>query len=65
MLMAFIDPCFPAALLMLIGSGLWSLFLGSMLSGVAVEEIGAPLTALVYALIGIAGTLGIPLGSLK
>jgi predicted MFS family arabinose efflux permease len=35
------------------------LFLGSMLSGVAAEEIGAPLTTIVCALIGIAGTLAV------
>ncbi len=35
------------------------LFLGSMLSGAAAEEIGAPLTTMICALIGIAGTLGV------
>jgi len=35
------------------------LFLGSMLSGAAAEEIGAPLTTLVCALIGVAGALGV------
>jgi hypothetical protein len=35
------------------------LFLGSMLSGAATEEIGAPLTTVICALIGIAGTLGV------
>ncbi|WP_179136915.1 MFS transporter [Candidatus Entotheonella palauensis] len=35
------------------------LFLGSMLSGAAAEEIGAPLTTIVCAVIGLAGTLGV------
>ena len=35
------------------------LFLGSMLSGAAAEEIGAPLTTIVCALIGVAGALGV------
>jgi MFS family permease len=35
------------------------LFLGSMLSGAAAEAFGAPLTTIVCALIGIAGTLGV------
>jgi hypothetical protein len=35
------------------------LFLGSMLSGVAAEEIGAPLTTIICALIGVVGTLGV------
>jgi predicted MFS family arabinose efflux permease len=35
------------------------LFLGSMLSGAAAEEWGAPMTTVICALIGIAGTLGV------
>lgn len=35
------------------------LFLGSLLSGAAAEEFGAPLTTIICALIGIAGTLGV------
>ena len=35
------------------------LFLGSMLSGAAAEAIGAPLTTMICALIGIVGTLGV------
>ncbi len=35
------------------------LFLGSMLSGAAAEAFGAPLTTIVCALIGMAGTLGV------
>lgn len=35
------------------------LFLGSMLSGAATEEWGAPMTTVICALIGIAGTLGV------
>jgi hypothetical protein len=35
------------------------LFVGSMLSGAAAEEMGAPVTTVMCALIGIAGTLGV------
>lgn len=35
------------------------LFLGSMLSGAAAEAFGAPLTTIICALIGVAGTLGV------
>jgi MFS family permease len=35
------------------------LFLGSLLSGAVAEELGAPLTTIICALLGIAGTLGV------